>query len=355
MRSTVRSRTMSVALSGCAVVALSLLSGAPASAAEPVGGTGAAVGAAVGVGAAPVAPSKCATTAADALGWGKPTVQSDFEGTALPPDWHAYGPEPGHDKKGTRSPAQITVADGVVTLAGDEDGNTAAMSWHPGLQYGRWEACVRSEPGAGGYHPVILLWPVKEDWPVGGEIDWMEISADDRQDADFFLHYGADNDQEYGSVSHDATEWTAWALEWTPEKMTAYVDGKEWYSTTETGHFPPAPMNMTVQLDLFPPAGGRTAMQLDWAKQWALPESVPAELSLAPGAPATGQGDLHPDRTPKPLADLPRAAEPAETEPAADEPAATQPSSAEPAATEPAATEPAAAESAGTEPGASDR
>ena len=339
MRSTARSRTLTVALSGCAVVALSLLSGAPASAAEPVDGAvsagaaaaptagaaavptavGADVGAAVGtdvgaaVGAAtPPSPSKCATTAADALGWGQPTVQSDFEGTALPPDWHAYGAEPGHDKQGTRSPDQITVADGVATLAGDEQGNTAAMSWHPGQQYGRWETCVRSDPGAGGYHPVILLWPVKEDWPVGGEIDWMEISSDDRQSTDFFLHYGADNNQEYGSVDHDATEWTAWALEWTPEKMTAYVNGEEWYSTTETSHFPPGAMNMTVQLDLVPPAGGATAMQLDWTKQWALPESKPAELSLAPGSPATGQGDLHPDRTPKPLAELPGSGDGAE-------------------------------------------
>jgi len=348
MRSTIRSRAMAVALSGCAVVALSLLSGAPASAAEPVGGGAGAAAPAAGAGAGAAAPSKCATTAADTLGWGAPTVQSDFEGTALPPDWHAYGPEPGHDKQGTRSPEQITVADGVVTLAGAEDGTTAAMSWHPGQRYGRWEACVRSDPGAGGYHPVILLWPVKEDWPVGGEVDWMEISADDRQDTDFFLHYGADNDQEYGSVKHDATEWTSWALEWTPEKMTAYVNGKEWYSSTETSHFPPGAMNMTVQLDLFPPAGGRTAMHLDWAKQWALPESEPAELSLAPGAPATGQGDLHPDRTPKPLDELPQAVEPAGDEPAGDAPAVTAPAVTEPAVTEPAVTEPAGDGATGT-------
>ncbi|GAA4691622.1 hypothetical protein GCM10023215_30730 [Pseudonocardia yuanmonensis] len=245
--------------------------------------------------------SLCPRTAADTLGWGTPTRQSDFDGTALPPDWHPYGPEPGHDEKGIRTPDAITVANGQVTVTGDERGTTGAMSWHPGQRYGRWEVCVKSDPGTGGYHPVILLWPVKEDWPVGGEIDWMEISADDRQSTDFFLHYGADNSQESGSVRHDATEWSAYALEWTPQRMTAYLDGKEWYSTTETSHFPPAAMNMTVQLDHFPPSFGRTAMHLDWARQWALPESEPAELSLAPGAPATGQPDLHPDRTPQPV------------------------------------------------------
>jgi hypothetical protein len=335
MRSTVRSRMLAAALSGCAVVALSGLTATPALADEPMqtaavepapaepGGPTASTdpaqatvpGASAGPGGAVAGtePSQCATTAADTLGWGQPTDQSDFDGTALPPDWHPYGPEPGHDKKGRRTPDQITVADGVVTVAGDEQGDTGAMSWHPGQRYGRWEACVRSDPGAGGYHPVILLWPVKEDWPVGGEIDWMEISADDRQDTDFFLHYGEQNDQEYGTVKHDATEWTAYALEWTPEKMTAYLNGKEWYSTTDTSHFPPGAMNMTVQLDLFPPAGGETSMQLDWTRQWALPESVPAELSLAPGAPATGQGDLHPDRTPKPIDELPPLPEPGAT------------------------------------------
>jgi hypothetical protein len=314
---------LAVALSGCAAVVLTGLTAGPASAAEPVavgasgvaGATTPGAAAQAGTAVAQTSPSKCTQTAADALGWGRPTRESDFDGTALPPDWHAYGPEPGHDEKGTRSPQQITVKDGLVTLAGDGDGNTAAMSWHPGQRYGRWEACVRSDPGAGGYHPVMLLWPVKEDWPVGGEIDWMEISSDDRQDTDFFLHYGAENNQENGSVHHDATEWTAWAVEWTPQRITTYVNGRQWYSTTETSHFPPGAMNMTVQLDLFPPAGGPTSMQLDWAKQWALPESEPAQLSLAPGAPATGQGDLHPDRTPKPLADLPQAAAPAATAP----------------------------------------
>jgi len=82
-------------------------------------------------------------------------------------------------------------------------------------------------------------------------------------------------------------------------------------------------------------------MHLDWAKQWALPESEPAELSLAPGAPATGQGDLHPDRTPKPLDELPQAVEPAGDEPAGGAPAVTAPAVTAPAVTEPAATEPA--------------
>jgi licheninase len=246
-------------------------------------------------------PDRCGDTAADRLGWGAPTRSSDFTGNALPPDWHPYGPEPGHQRLGERTPAAITVADGMVTIDATADGTTGAMSWHPGQRYGRWEACVRSDAGSGGINPVLLLWPGAEDWPVGGEVDWMEISDPARQETGFFLHFGKANEQEAATVTRDATRWTAWALEWTPERMTAFVDGEQWYSTTDTGHLPPRPMNMTMQLDFFGDAVTATAMHMDWAHQWALPESEPATLSLAPGDPATGQPELHPERVPRTL------------------------------------------------------
>jgi licheninase len=244
--------------------------------------------------------SECAATASGRYGWGEPTRRSDFH-DGLPPDWHPYGPEPGHAKRGTRTPDAITVADGAVTITATRDGTTGAMSWHPGQRYGRWEACVRSEKGHGGLNALLLLWPVAEDFPVGGEIDWMEIMDDDRRETSFFLHYGPDNDQVHGSVHHDSTRWSAYALEWTPEKITAFVDGEEWFSTTDTEKFPPRPMNMTMQLDYFGNAGGGTAMHMDWAAQWALPQSEPAQLSLAPGDPATGQPDDYPERKPRRL------------------------------------------------------
>jgi beta-glucanase (GH16 family) len=252
---------------------------------------------------APPAPAggNCPQTAAKAFDWGASTRHSDFDGTAVPPDWHPYGPEPGHAKNGTRTPDAVTVGGGVMSINGTQDGTTGAVSWHPGQQYGRWEACVRADKGSGGLNALLLLWPVEENFPVGGEIDWMENMSDDRQETSFFLHYGADNQQEYGSVQHDATQWSAWALEWTPEKITAFVNGKEWYSTTETDHFPPGAMNMTMQLDYFGDAGGPSAMHMDWADQWALPESKPATLSLPPGAPATGQPRDYPDRAPRPV------------------------------------------------------
>lgn len=297
--SPVVSRFAIAMLGACALLAVE---GTPARAATgPPGPTPSWPTAPAVPGPAPADPSECAATAEQQLGWGAPRRESDFDGTALPADWHPYGPEPGHTRSGTRTPEAITVADGNVTISGTADGTTGAMSWHPGQEYGRWEACVRSDEGSGGLNALLLLWPVAEDWPVGGELDWMEISDPSRQETSFFLHYGADNQQESGSVRHDATQWSAYAVEWTPEKITTYVDGKQWYSTSATSHFPPGPMAMTTQLDYFGGARDGTAMHMDWAKQWALPESEPAGLSLAPGDPATGQPRDHPERVPRTL------------------------------------------------------
>ncbi len=289
---------------------LVLVLGACAAPPAAVPGPTLAPTAAPGPAPGPATDSRCTDTAAAKYRWGAPTRQSDFSGSTLPADWHPYGPEPGHDRRGVRTPAAITVADGMATITGTQDGTTGAMSWHPGQRYGRWEACVRSDTGSGGLNAVILLWPVAEDWPVGGEIDWMEIMDPTRQETGFHLHFGARNDQDADSVTHDATRWTAWALEWTPERITGYVDGREWYSSTDPSQFPPRPMNMTMQLDYFPGAAegslagpgvdtGGTAMHLDWARQWALPESEPATLTLRPGDPATGQPELFPDRAPR--------------------------------------------------------
>ena len=121
----------------------------------------------VGPAPQPTADTRCSTTAAERFGWGDPSRSSDFD-AGLPPDWHPYGPEVGHDKKGVRTPAAITVSAGVATITGAADGTTGAMSWHPGQRYGRWEACVRMDPGPDALHGVLILWPVADDFPDGG-------------------------------------------------------------------------------------------------------------------------------------------------------------------------------------------
>jgi hypothetical protein len=150
------------------------------------------------------------------------------------------------------------------------------MAWNPGQKYGRWEGRVRAPVSDPSYNALLLLWPDAEDFPVGGEIDFMEMMDNTRQKTDIFIHYGKDNSQVNGSVEVDGTEWHNWALEWTPKAITAYIDGEEWYRTTDTSIFPPGPMHLCIQLDWFPEGDTpkQSIMEVDWVRQYSLDGST---------------------------------------------------------------------------------
>jgi Glycosyl hydrolases family 16 len=245
----------------------------------------------------PITGADGGTTAAQTFGWGQPTLADEFTGNLN--GWGLYNGA-GHNNQGRRSPSAATVANGVLTISGDPAGTTEGMAWSPGAKYGRWEARVASPAGDSTYHPVLLLWPDAENWPVGGEVDFMEISDASRRNTDFFLHYSAANNQEHGSVAVDATQWHNWAVEWAPDHISAFVDGKVWYTTTDTSHLPPGPMHMTIQLDWFPDGGSvqPSSMSVDWVHYYPITgagtsgapvnnaAAVPGVQSLAPASRA---------------------------------------------------------------------
>ena len=220
------------------------------------------------------------TTAAGKLGWGTATGIEDFDGD-LETNWSLYD-GPGHAGNGRRSPSAMSVSNGVFTITGDANGTTGGMAWKQGRsQYGRWEARVKSPVADPSYNAVMLLWPDAENWPVGGEVDFMEIGDETRQEVDFFLHYGEENHQLHDQVAIDATQWHNWAVEWAPGKITGYVDGEPWFSTTQASALPPGPMHLTLQLDWFPKGGSvqQSTMDVDWVRYY----------------PIDGSGVLRPD------------------------------------------------------------
>jgi len=209
------------------------------------------------------------TTAAATLGWGTPNREDDFSSGAG--QWGIYDGT-GHGGQGKRSPSAVSTTGGILTVTGDSSGTTAGMAWNPGQKYGRWEGRVKAPASDPSYNALLLLWPDAENWPTGGEVDFMEMSDPSRQETNMFLHYGADNQQLGGKVQVDATQWHNWALEWTPDGITAYIDGREWYRTTDKSTFPPGPMHLCIQLDWFPKGGSakESAMQVDWVRQYAV-------------------------------------------------------------------------------------
>ena len=219
----------------------------------------------------PDEPAGFATSAAAKFGWGKPNRTDDFSGS-LDKSWGVYN-GPGHGGKGRRTPDAVSVKDGVLTITGDPQGNTAGMAWGDGQKYGRWEGRVKAPVGDRSYNALLLLWPDAENWPVGGEVDFMEMSDHTRQTTDMFLHYGSSNSQLHGEVTIDATEWHNWAVEWTPDHITAFVDGKQWFHTDKKEALPPGPMHLCIQLDWFPKSGAAVQtshMYVDWVRQYSL-------------------------------------------------------------------------------------
>jgi Glycosyl hydrolases family 16 len=226
------------------------------------------------------------TTAAAKYGWGTPDRQDDFSGDLS--GWGLYE-GPGHAGNGKRSPSAAAVANGVLTIRGDAQGTTEGMAWDngKGQKYGRWEGRVKAPASDPTYNALLLLWPDAENFPMGGEIDFMEMTDNTRQSTNVFLHHGADNSQTQGDVKIDATQWHNWAVEWTSKGVTTYVDGKTWWHTDDTATLPPGPMHLCIQLDWFPKDGDGAVkpsqMQVDWVRQYPVDDSgAPQESTAKP-------------------------------------------------------------------------
>jgi hypothetical protein len=235
---------------------------------------GAAATTTVSVTRATPTPPTTPTTAAARYGWGTP-YETAFTGlSALSKGWGVYD-SVGHAGYGRRTPAALSFVDNTMIITGDAAGNTGGLAWMPGQKYGAWEVRVRVPQGAANYHAVALLWPDAENFPVGGEIDFMELGDDaSRQYVGHFLHYSAQNKTEQ-SISHvDATQWHNYAVSWTPQAITMYIDGVPEFVSTDTSHFPPGPMHLALQLDPSETrpislAGG-AQMMVAWARQYPL-------------------------------------------------------------------------------------
>lgn len=211
------------------------------------------------------------TTAAEKYGWTNLIRSDDFDGTQLDASWGVYD-GPGHAGNGIRSLDQVSLDNGIMRITGTKDGITAGMSWMPGQLYGRWEVRARFPVGCGCYHPVLILWPDAEDFPVGGEVDYAEVFDPNRQELNFFLHYGADNQQISSTIQADMTQWHNFAVEWTNDHITGYIDGESWFHTDDQSKLPPRAMHQTLQLDWFPQDGAGTGavMEVAWARMYGL-------------------------------------------------------------------------------------
>jgi Beta-glucanase/Beta-glucan synthetase len=206
-------------------------------------------------------------------------MNDEFDGTDLDRTyWHPYSGET-TGGIGRHDPDNLSVGNGMLSVD-SHDNTSGGMAWMPGQQYGRWEVRARTQVGT-GYGPVILLWPDAEDFPRGGEIDFMEIPHGDRQESNFVLHFGKNNSQNGTAVPGDFTQWHNYAVEWAPDHVAGFIDGQEIFRTSDPSQIPPRPMHLAIQQDIGPYGNGwvpppddttpdKVTLQVDWVRIYGL-------------------------------------------------------------------------------------
>ncbi|NUT92614.1 MAG: family 16 glycosylhydrolase [Saccharothrix sp.] len=224
-------------------------------------------------------------------GWGTPQPISDefdYTGPVDPAKWAVpsgttggtAGCWPGHAENGRRCAKNSTVANGVMTMTGEANGDTGWLRQKLDVQYGKWEIRSRSRnTGATGglYHPLHLIWPTAGNRLENGEYDWVEYSNPDAQCLTAFLHYPkspTDKKERRDLCPVDMTQWHNFAFEWTAQGLVGYVDGVEWFrlaggANADRGDIQAMPSgHLNIQLDNFTGAGGlRPAVfEVDWVR-----------------------------------------------------------------------------------------
>jgi beta-glucanase (GH16 family) len=209
------------------------------------------------------------TEAAVVNGWGPVLARDEFNYAGAPKrsKWKVYD-APGNAGKGFRRPTAWKVNGSVARVTGNSSGTTGGMAAKFGRQkYGRWEVRVRTNLRDPEYHSVLLLWPDSKNWPCDGEVDYGESGRSSKR-VNFYLHYGCRNKQVSAAKSIDTTRWHNYAVDWQPDEITGYIDGIEWFRSTNVAHQPPGSMHQTIQLDWFPDGTTlkKSWMEIDWVR-----------------------------------------------------------------------------------------
>ncbi|MDX3387164.1 chondroitinase-B domain-containing protein [Streptomyces niveiscabiei] len=234
------------------------------------------------------------TEAAKRYGWGSPLPVSDefdYTGPVDPAKWDVPSGSvggtaqcwEGHSGNGRRCGKNSTVANGMLTMRGEDNGDTGWIRQNLDTRYGRWEIRSRSRnTGSQGepYHPLHLIWPIEDNRLENGEYDWVEYSDPDAQCLTSFLHYPkspSDKKERTDLCPVDMTQWHNFAFEWTPDALVGHVDGVEWFrysggANADRGNIQDMPLgNLVVQLDNFAENGNpRPAVfEVDWVRAYS--------------------------------------------------------------------------------------
>ena len=216
------------------------------------------------------------TQAAIRHGWGTPHPLSDefdYEGPPNSTKWALPGANwAGHAGNGRRRPERQTVTGGKLIMTGLQNGDSGWCRHRLDVQYGRWEARVRSFAGApsagepdntsngNDYHPLLLIWPQSNSRQTDGEYDFMENGAPGESTLEAFVHYphpgtSVVQQEHFERPNSSLSQFHNIAMEWTSQHIKGFFDGVEWFSVSGGAN--------SVRRDIQTMPAGHLVIQLD--------------------------------------------------------------------------------------------
>jgi hypothetical protein len=213
--------------------------------------------------------------------WGTPVLSDDFGGTRLDPrKWQVYDAPNATSHPGIA--AGTRVSGGHLVLVGglyNGKDESAGVVSQLAQTYGRWEVRLRADPGS-GYSATAFLWPTRLGDPEWAEIDFAEIMDSTRRTGGLFIHHGQDDQQLMKVARVDFTKWHTVAVDWLPDHITFWVDGKR--AWTYRGPFVPQRADMHLYLrnevkDGFHRTASspqKVTMDVDWIRVYRAPAGM---------------------------------------------------------------------------------
>lgn len=174
--------------------------------------------------------------------------------------WDLYD-GPGNEGFGLRRPSAFSL-DGqgnLVITAEMVNGQVVSggMAAWMNFTYGRVEFRVRTEPDpTGTMSAAVLTWPQAQWAPEFTENDMYETGPipDNTREFSTFIHFGTANFQYWYAHRADPSQWHTVAMEWYPDLLEIFVDGKLYYTITNPDVIPDVLHHVCIQLDARSPA-----------------------------------------------------------------------------------------------------
>jgi len=196
------------------------------------------------------------------------------------------------------SPSHVKVENGMLNIYGYVDKNVNSQlrvvtgglglwklkdkAGQFGQKYGKWEMLVRIDQCPEVKY-AWLLWPVSNNWPADGEIDFAEDAGGNRASMSATVHYANASKQDAIHQQNDLpsrtsppgffSSWHVVGVEWTAAQIRYTLDG-QYVGTPVTTNLPPGPMVFVMQTEgVLAPANvklgtGQCNAQIRWVAQY---------------------------------------------------------------------------------------